>query len=135
MDIEMAMQTRPRVDWKNGDWFCHGILDGSLPAERLYENWHAVAFLPPPGHRNKKYEVHAIVIPKRHVETLLDIDPGSDLPGALFEAVAAAARGLGLDERGFFVRANVLPPYQGTGHAHLHILSGKRKGKKKSEKS
>ena len=131
----MMTHTKQKVQWKNADWFCNGVLDGSLPAERLYENWHALAFVAPPEHRNKKYDVHAIVIPKRHVETLLDVGPDSELPGALIEAVAAAARALGLDERGFFIRANVMPPYQGTGHAHIHILSGKRKANKKSNKS
>lgn len=129
----MIAKTGAVMEWKNADWFCNGILDGTLPAERLYENWHALAVLAPKGHRNKKYDVHALVIPKQHVETLLDIESGSELPRALLEAVAAAARALHLDERGFFVRANVLPPYQGTGHAHIHILSGKRK--KKSKKS
>ncbi|HTE83254.1 MAG TPA: HIT domain-containing protein [Dehalococcoidia bacterium] len=117
------------IEWKNSDWFCSGILDGSLPAERLYESDQALAFLAPAGHRNKKYDVHALVIPKRHVETLLDIDGDGELAGALVEAIGAAVRALGLDERGFFVRANVLPPYQGTGHAHIHLLSGKRKKK------
>ena len=118
------------IEWKNADWYCNGILDGSLPAERVYENDLAVAFLPPDSHRNKKYDVHALVIPKQHVETLLDMGGDQQLAGALVEAIGATARALGLEERGFFVRANVLPPYQGTGHAHIHLLSGKRKKKR-----
>jgi histidine triad (HIT) family protein len=116
------------IEWKNPDWFCEGVLDGSLPVERLYENEQALAFVAPKGHRNKKYNVHALVIPKRHVETIFDI-PAADpaLANGLLEAITAAARALGLDEQGFFVRANVLPPYQGTGHAHIHLLSDKRK--------
>jgi histidine triad (HIT) family protein len=125
----MTTKITPKIEWKNADWFCHGILDGSLPAERLFENDEALAFLAPPGHRNKKYESHALVIPKRHVETLLDLDADGALPGALIEAIQGAAIRLGLDERGFFLRANVLPPYQGTGHMHMHLLSGKRKKK------
>jgi histidine triad (HIT) family protein len=130
-----AMTTRigSKIDWKNADWFCNGILDGSLPAERLFENDEALAFVAPQGHRNKKYDVHALVIPKRHVETILDLDPSGSVPGALIEAVSAAARSLGLDQSGFFLRANVLPPYQGTGHMHMHLLSGKRKKKKSIE--
>jgi len=121
------------IAWKNADWFCFGILDGSVPVERLYESNLALAFVAPAGHRNKKYDVHVLVIPKQHVETLLDVrDPV--LAAALVDAIAEAARALRLEEHGFFVRANVLPPYQGTGHAHLHLLSGKRpkKGKKKA---
>jgi histidine triad (HIT) family protein len=117
------------IEWKNADWFCHGILDGTLPAERLFENQHAIAFIAPKGHRNKKYDVHALVIPKNHYETLLDLNSDPVLPLAILEAIQKAAVALDLPERGFFVRANVFPPYQGTGHAHLHLLSGKRKKK------
>ena len=118
------------IEWKNDDWFCHGVLDGSLPVERLYESEQALAFVAPRGHRNKKYDVHAIVIPRHHLETLLDVraaDP--TLANALLEAMNATVRRLNLEPQGFFVRANVLPPYQGTGHVHLHLLSGKRKKK------
>jgi diadenosine tetraphosphate (Ap4A) HIT family hydrolase len=118
------------IDWRNDDWFCHGVLDGSLPVERLFENESALAFLAPKGHRNRKYEVHAIAIPKQHIETLLDVTGAeAGIANALLEAVSAAAQRLDLDSQGFFVRANVLPPYQGTGHVHLHLLSGKRKKK------
>jgi histidine triad (HIT) family protein len=129
----MTTRIAPNIDWKNADWFCNGILDGSLPAERLFENDEVLAFVAPQSHRNKKYDVHALVIPKRHVETLLELDPSGPVPGALIEAVGAAARMLGLDQSGFFLRSNVLPPYQGTGHVHVHLLSGKRKKKKSTE--
>ena len=116
------------ITWKNDDWFCHGVLDGAIDAERVYENDEALAFRAPKGHRNKKYDQHVIVIPKRHVETLLDLGP-EDAPvaGCVLDAIRGAAAAAGLDRSGFFVRANVLPPYQGTGHLHLHLLSGKRK--------
>jgi histidine triad (HIT) family protein len=126
------MATTRAINWKNDDWFCHGILDGALAADRLYENEYAVAFVAPQGHRNKKYDVHALVIPKAHVETLLDFGGDSALAGGIIDAITAAAHALDLDEDGFLVRANVLPPYQGTGHAHFHLLSGKRKKKKRA---
>jgi histidine triad (HIT) family protein len=114
-------------EWKNPDWYCHGILDGTLPSDLVYENQHAVAFRAPKGHRNKKYDCHVIVIPRRHVETLLDIGPSDgELLAGLMDAIHGAAQALVLDKRGFFVRANVLPPYQGTGHIHVHLLSGRR---------
>jgi histidine triad (HIT) family protein len=120
--------------WKNLDWFCHGILDGALAGERVYETDEVVAFRAPKGHRNKKYDQHLIVIPKRHVETLLDLGPAdASLANSLLEAIQAAASACGLDQSGFFVRANVLPPYQGTGHLHIHLLSGRREKKAKGQ--
>lgn len=116
------------VKWSRDDWYCHGVLDGTLPVERIYENAEALAFYSPPGHDlSDKYETHIYVIPKRHVLTLLDLTPGdSVLIQGLLDAIQTVARTVGLDERGFFVRWNVMPPYQHTGHIHIHLLSGER---------
>lgn len=117
------------IHWKNGDWYCHGVLDGALSVDRVYENEQALAFRAPPDHRNEAYDTHLIVIPKRHIVTLLDLGPADQqLITGLFDAVKGAARALDLDHdgRGFILRANVLPPQQHTGHIHLHMLSGAR---------
>jgi histidine triad (HIT) family protein len=116
------------VKWSRDDWYCHGVLDGTLPVERIYENAEALAFYSPPGHDlSDKYETHIYVIPKRHVLTLLDLTPGdSVLIQGLLDAIQTVARTVGLDERGFIVRWNVMPPYQHTGHIHIHLLSGER---------
>jgi histidine triad (HIT) family protein len=118
------------VQWSRDDWYCHGVVDGTMHVEHIYENDEALAFWAPPGHRlNDEYEMHIYVIPKRHVTTLLDLTPEDNaLVQGLLDAIKAVAERLGLDERGFFVRANVMPPYQHTGHIHLHLLSGEREG-------
>jgi histidine triad (HIT) family protein len=122
------MESAQSPVWKNQDWFCHGILDGTIAVERVYENAEAVAFRAPPGHRNRKYAQHLIVIPRRHLETLLDLGgDGAAVASGLLDAVRGAAAAAGIDRTGFFVRANVMPPYQGTGHVHMHLLSGKLK--------
>jgi len=117
-----------QVKWSRDDWYCHGVLDGALPVRRILETDETLAFWAPDGHRlNDEYEVHVYVIPKRHVTTLLDLIPeDAGLVQALFATIQTVARQLGLDERGFFVRWNVMPPYQHTGHIHLHLLSGER---------
>ncbi|HTE85430.1 MAG TPA: HIT domain-containing protein, partial [Dehalococcoidia bacterium] len=117
-----------KMNWSRDDWYCRGVLDGTLPVEHIYENDEALAFYSPPGHRlSDQYETHVYVIPKRHVTTLLDLTPeDAALVQGLLDAIRAVARMLGLDERGFFVRWNVMPPYQHTGHIHLHLLSGER---------
>jgi len=115
------------IRWKNPDWYCNGVLDGSKPVERVFENEQALAFHAPPDHHNEQFKTHVYVIPKRHVMTLLDlgIADGALLAG-LLAAVQGAAHALGLDTagNGFILRANVLPPHQHTGHIHIHILAG-----------
>jgi histidine triad (HIT) family protein len=117
-----------KVAWKRDDWYCHGVLDGTLLVEKVFENDEALAFHSPPGHDlSDKYETHVYVIPKRHVTTLLDLTPAdSKLVQGLLEAIQQAADKLGIDERGFYVRWNVMPPFQHTGHIHIHLLSGER---------
>lgn len=117
-----------RANWTRDDWYCHGVLDGTLRVDRIYENDQALAFYSPPGHDlSDQYQTHVYVIPKQHVTTLLDLTSAhASLIQGLFDAIQAVAAKLGLDERGFFVRWNVMPPYQHTGHIHLHLLSGER---------
>jgi len=133
------MTSTHQVAWRNPDWYCHGVLDGRLGVQRIFENDQALGFFPPAEHRRTKYDFHAVVIPTRHVTTLLDLGPDDgELLTSVIDAIQGTARALHLPERGFFVRANVMPPYQGTGHIHLHLLSGKRsknsgKGKAKTK--
>jgi histidine triad (HIT) family protein len=117
------------VKWQREDWHCQ-VVNGTFPVERIYENDEAIAFWSPPGHDlNDQYETHIYVIPKRHIATLLDLKPEhAAVMQGLLEAIQTVSRQLGLDERGFFIRANVMPPYQHTGHIHLHLLSGEREG-------
>lgn len=118
------------VHWKREDWYCHGVLDGTLTVERIYETDEILAFYAPAGHQlNDEYDTHVYLIPKRHITTVLDL--GSEDGGLvmkLLEAIQIVAGKLGLDERGFYIRANVMPPFQHTGHIHLHLLSGEREG-------
>jgi histidine triad (HIT) family protein len=100
------------------------VLTGEQPVERVYENEHVLAFHVREEERKKKRAVHVIVIPKRHVPTLLDLGPGdAPLVMALLEAVQGVARALGLDASGFYLRVNCLPPYQHTGHLHWHVIA------------
>ena len=116
------------VEWQRDDWYCHGVLDGTLAVERIYETDEVLAFQAPAGHQlNEEYEVHVYVIPKRHIATVLDLRPeDGPLLMRLLEAVQTVAAKLGIDECGFYIRANVMPPFQHTGHIHIHLLSGER---------
>jgi len=117
------------VPWQRDDWYCHGVLDGTLAVERIHEDAETVAFYAPSGHQlNDEYDTHIYIIPKRHVVTVLDLTPeDAPLLQALFATIQLVASKLRLDERGFYIRANVMPPFQHTGHIHIHLLAGERK--------
>jgi histidine triad (HIT) family protein len=99
------------------DWYCEDVLSGKIEVNKVWEDERVLAFYPPqpePG-------IHVIVIPKQHVPSLLD---PLALDGALLSSMVLAiqnvARQLGLDQTGFYVRANAAAPGV-TPHMHWHI--------------
>jgi len=99
------------------DWYCEDILSGELDVNKVWEDERVLAF----HHPRPVAEIHVVVIPKAHVPSLLD--PAA-LDGALLSsmvlAVQRTARGLGLDEVGFTVRAHAAAPGV-TPHMHWHV--------------
>ncbi len=106
-----------------------GRLDGTraTPDEIVYEDEHVFAFrhrVDPT--RDKWWEVHVVIIPKKWIPTVLDFGIGDvDIWHKLVHGIQQVAISLGLYEKGFMIRFGVLPPYQHTEHVHIHILSGK----------
>lgn len=98
--------------------FCK-IADKKIPAAVIYEDEAALAFLD----IAPRAEGHAVVIPKRHFATLLDL-PESEV-GPLFLAVRRVARllldGLGADGLTLGINHGEASG-QVVGHLHVHIL-------------
>lgn len=103
--------------------FCK-IASGELPARVIYEDDRAVAFedIAPQA------PVHTLVIPKRHISTLLDMADGDkELVGHLFRVARDLAREKGVDEGGFRLVLNTnADAGQTVFHLHLHLLGGRR---------
>lgn len=100
------------------DWYCEDVLSGKLKVDRLWEDDQVLAF----HHPRPKAPIHVVVIPKRHIRSILD---PKALDGALLlsmvQAVQEVVRKLGLDRSGFFVRTNAAAPGV-TPHMHWHIM-------------
>jgi hypothetical protein len=99
-------------------------------AEVIYEDHLVVAFheteddpqesLRVPG------ELRITLMPKRHVRSLLDLSVADEhLNAALLFAIQQVAYKLDLQDKGFEVRAHVLPPYQHRPGLVYKIRSGK----------
>ena len=100
------------------DWYCEDVLSGRMHVNKVWENDLALAF----HHPRPQSEIHVVVIPKHHVPSLLDpaaLNPS--LLTAMLQAVQESAKSLGLDHKGFYVRANAGSPGV-TPHMHWHIL-------------
>ena len=100
------------------DWFCEDVLSGKVEVDKIWEDDHVLAF----HHPKPRAEIHAVVIPKEHVESVLD---SKAVDGALLEsmilAVQKVAQELGLDKSGFYVRTNAAAP-KVTPHMHWHVM-------------
>lgn len=105
--------------------FCQ-IVRGESPAHIVYEDDSTIAF----KDINPQAPVHILVIPKRHIRTLLDIQSSDEpLLGHLFSVANAVAREHGIAQRGFRLVMNCgLESGQSVWHIHLHVLGGRKMG-------
>lgn len=102
--------------------FCK-ILKGEIPAELVYESDTAVAF----RDINPQAPTHVLVIPRKHISTINDIEPADEaIVGSLYTAAREIAARDGIADDGY--RA-VMNCNEGAGqsvfHIHLHVLGGR----------
>jgi len=101
--------------------FCK-IIEGKIPAKKIAESDHAIAF----ADINPVAPVHALVIPKKHIATLNDVDDWSVM-GPVFELAARIAREQGLDKSGWRAVINTgRDANQLVFHIHLHVIGGRQ---------
>ena len=100
------------------DWYCADVLTGTAQVERVAENDDALAFRAP----NPLYPVHIIVIPKRHIRSLADVEADGEaaLLGTL-ELVREVAAGVESAHGACQVFTN-LGEYQHNKHLHWHVV-------------
>ena len=105
--------------------FCK-IVAGTIPAQRLAEDEHALAF----PDINPQAPTHVLVIPKEHHLSVATLpDEAAELPGKLIALARGLAAKLGLDQRGYRLVINTGPEGgQVVPHLHLHLLAGRQMG-------
>ena len=105
--------------------FCK-IAGGEIPSDIVHQDDELVAF----RDITPQAPTHILVIPKRHIGTLLETgDEDALLLGKMQRAAVEIARREGLDRDGFRTVLNCL---EGAGqsvfHIHLHLLGGRPMG-------
>ena len=102
--------------------FCK-IVDGDIPADIVYEDDSLIAFrdIAP------KAPTHILLIPRRHIATMNDLQDGDvSLAGELFVTAATIAADEGLADDGYRVVMNCNEAAgQSVFHIHLHLLGGR----------
>ena len=99
------------------DFYCDEALSGHTPVEVVAETGSVLAF----HHTKPHWDVHIVVIPKRHISSLLALTPGDDeLLLDLLRVVRATAEQVAAATGGAHVVTNV-GKYQDSGHLHFHV--------------
>ena len=99
------------------------IINRDIPADIVMETDDILAF----RDLNPQAPVHVLIIPKKHIRTINDIEEDhADLVGKLFLAAKEIARDEGLSEDGYRVVMNCNENAgQTVFHIHLHLLGGR----------
>ncbi len=107
--------------------FCK-IIKGEIPSDKVYEDEELLAFkdIQPAA------PIHILVIPKKHIESLNNIQEGDEaLIGKLVLKIKQIAKEQGFADDGYRVIVNCGENGgQEVKHLHFHILAGKRLGEK-----
>ncbi len=104
--------------------FCK-IASGAIPADIVYEDDDLIAF----NDIHPQAPVHILIIPKRHVSTLNDLNGDTGVVSELSHRATILARDAGIDEAGFRILMNCNPQGgQTVYHIHMHLLGGKQLG-------
>jgi len=102
--------------------FCK-IIKKELPSAGVYEDERVYAF----EDINPQAPVHTLIVPKKHIPTILDAsEEDSDLIGHMFQVANRIARQKGIAEKGFRLVMNCNHEAgQTVFHIHLHLLGGR----------
>lgn len=100
------------------DWFCEHVLSGNIEVKKIWEDDQVLSFY----HPTPKAEIHAVIIPKKHVTSILDPHVLDDkLLISMVSAVQKTSELLSLDGKGFHVTINAASS-EVTPHMHWHII-------------
>jgi histidine triad (HIT) family protein len=101
--------------------FCR-IINKEVPAETVYEDEEIFAF----KDANPIAPVHILIIPKKHIGTINDLDEGDrELIGRMIFVARDIAKKLAIAEEGYKLLFRVGENGgQEVGHIHLHLIGG-----------
>lgn len=102
--------------------FCR-IAEGTIPATTVYSNDEIVAF----RDVNPQAPTHILVIPRKHIASILELDPADEaLAGRLLRTAGAIARAEKIADRGFRLVLNCnREGGQTVFHLHVHLVGGR----------
>ncbi|MBK8304365.1 MAG: HIT domain-containing protein [Chloracidobacterium sp.] len=104
------------------DFYCDNVLSGKIDVNKVHETDNVLAY----HHTRPFWRTHIVVIPKRHISSLLTLESSDDaLFMELFEVIRKVADSVVAEKGAARVLTN-LGDYQDSKHLHFHVYSGDR---------
>ncbi|MFQ5483222.1 MAG: histidine triad nucleotide-binding protein [Nitrospinaceae bacterium] len=102
--------------------FCK-IEKGEIPTQKVYDDDHLFVI----KDLNPQAPTHLLIIPKRHIPTLLELEESDgEMSGRVFTVANRLAREGGFDQSGFRIVVNCgAGAGQSVFHLHYHVLAGR----------
>ncbi|BCB04187.1 HIT domain-containing protein [Bacillus sp. KH172YL63] len=102
------------------DFYCDQVLSGKTVVDRVRETENVLAY----HHTKPFYPLHIVVIPKKHIPSLLHLEKKDDtllleMMGVIREVASQVQ-----DEHGACKVITNMGDYQDSKHLHWHIVSG-----------
>ncbi len=106
-------------EMRSEDFYCDEVLSGKRKVKKVFETENVLAY----HHTRRFWETHIVVIPKKHVDSLLTVD--KELLDELLEVVKTIAAQV-MGETGAARVLTNLGAYQDSKHLHFHVNSGEQ---------
>ncbi|MBD3107715.1 HIT domain-containing protein [Bacillus sp. AGMB 02131] len=104
------------------DFYCDEVLSGKTKVEVVKETKHSLAFY----HTRPFYEVHIVVIPKKHIKSLIDVEEQDiHIIKDLLSVIKHVSKIVN-DQYGACTVSTNIGEYQSNKHMHWHVHFGKR---------
>ena len=111
-----------RMSSETDDFYCDNVLSGKVPVTRVHETENVLAY----HHTRPFWETHIVVIPKRHISSLLTLEENDDaILLELFSVIREVSNKIVTEKGAARVLTN-LGDYQDSKHLHFHVYSGER---------
>lgn len=101
------------------DFYCDEVLSGRTAVTRVRETENVLAY----HHTRPFWPVHVVVIPKRHVDSLLTLEITGPLLAELISVIQQVAAQIVAEHGACRVLTN-LGDYQESRHLHWHLCAG-----------
>jgi histidine triad (HIT) family protein len=99
------------------DFYCDEVFSGRTPVEKVLETENVLAY----HHTRPFWPVHIVVVPKRHIASLLEAE--DDILLEIFAVIKQVAAKVSAEHGAARVLTN-LGKYQDSKHMHFHVNSG-----------